>query len=187
MAIIALREILDIIIVTLALGYIFMGQIRRPKTHLDLLKPVGFSFEDFKFAALITAPAIILHEMAHKFFALFFGISATFKAWFVGLAIGVLLSIIKSPLIILAPGYVQIEGGSDLQQTIIAFAGPFLNLLLFLLAKYVLEHKKRLSRNEAIGWYLTKQINIFLFVFNLLPIPPLDGSKVFAGLIKLIF
>ena len=186
MAIITFREVIDLLIVTFALGYIFMPQIKKPRTVLDILRP-RFDMHDLLFAALVTAPAVILHEMAHKFVALFFGIQAIFKAYFFGLFLGVILSILRSPLIILAPGYVEISGGSALQQALIAFAGPFFNLLLFFLAKFVLEHKKKFTRTEAIGWHLTKQINIFLFVFNLLPIPPLDGSKVFYNLFKTFF
>ena len=31
---------------------------------------------------------------------------------------------------------------------------------------------------------LTSRINMFLFIFNMLPIPGFDGSKVFTGLIQ---
>ncbi len=186
MAIITWQEILHLVIVTAALGYIFMPQLRRPKTAVDVVQP-AFDARDFLFAALVTAPAIIIHEMAHKFVALFFGITATFKAWFFGLFLGILLSILHSPLIILAPGYVEIGGGTYFQQAIIAFAGPLFNLILFFLARLVLNRKRRFTRTQAIGWHLTKQINIFLFFFNMLPIPPLDGSKIFGNLFRAFF
>ncbi len=187
MAIVTIWEIIDIIIVTLVLGYIFMSQFRRPRTALDVLDSHRFNFEDFKFAVLVTAPGIIFHEMAHKFVALSFGIAATFKAWYFGLGIGVFLSIINSPFILLAPGYVEIAGGTYLQQAASAFAGPFTNLVLFLVAKYMIERKKRFTRTQALGWHMTKQINIFLFFFNMIPIPPFDGSKVFYAIFKLFF
>ena len=174
------------IVVTAALGYIFMPQLMLHRNPRDVHKP-RFSFYSFMFAAAVTAPAIILHEMGHKFLAVLLGISATFKAWYFGLGLGILLSVIGSPLIILAPGYVEIGGGTDLQQAVIAFAGPFVNLVLFLTARHVLNHKKRFTRTQAMGWYFTKQINLFLFIFNLIPIPPLDGSKVFFNLFKAIF
>ena len=76
---------------------------------------------------------------------------------------------------------------SDLAVFLTALSGPLTNLLLFFLAGYILNNKRKLTRNQAIALYMTKQINFFLFIFNMLPIPPLDGSKVFGSLFKLIF
>jgi len=63
----------------------------------------------------------------------------------------------------------------------IAFAGPGANLLLALGGGLLL----RLGvHGEPWGLmlYMFTQINIALAVFNLLPIPPLDGSQIFSGL-----
>ncbi len=189
MAFIELKEIIDLIIVTLALGYIFSAYIRRPRTELELVYPsFGLNWQDFKFAILVTAPAVLLHELAHKFVAIALGLTATFKAFYAGLGIGVFLRVINSPLILLAPGYVVIPPStSNLAVLLTALSGPLTNLLLFFLAGYILNNKRKLTRNQAIALYMTKQINFFLFIFNMLPIPPLDGSKVFGSLFKLIF
>ena len=189
MAFIELREIIDLIVVTIALGYIFSAYIKRPKTELELVYPrFGLSWEDFKFAVIVTAPAVILHELAHKFVAISLGLTATFKAFYPGLGIGVFLRVINSPLILLAPGYVQIPPStSNLAVFLTAFSGPLTNLLIFLIAGYILNNARKLTRNQAIALYMTKQINIFLFIFNMLPIPPLDGYKVFSSLFQLIF
>ena len=186
MTLITLKEVVDLFVMTVLLGYIFMTHVRRPDADF-MRERQGFSTRDFSFAVLIAAPGIILHELAHKFVALAFGMSATFKAWYFGLFLGVLLKIVNSPLIIFAPGYVELNGGNDLTQAIVAFAGPFLNLVLFAIAFIVLKQKRRFSKNEYYAWYLTKNTNLFLFIFNLLPIPPLDGSKVFAHLFSAIF
>ena len=189
MAFIEIKEILDLIVVTIALGYIFSAYIKRPKTELELVYPrFGLSWDDFKFAVIVTAPAVLLHELAHKFVAIALGLTATFKAFYAGLGIGVFLRVINSPLIILAPGYVVIPPStSNLAVFLTALSGPLTNLLLFFLAGYILNNKRKLTRNQAIALYMTKQINFFLFIFNMLPIPPLDGSKVFGSLFKLIF
>ncbi|MDP4012452.1 MAG: site-2 protease family protein [Candidatus Nanoarchaeia archaeon] len=189
MVLFTIREIIDLVILTVGLGYIFSAYISRPKTELELVYPkLGLSWRDFKFAIIVTAPAVILHELAHKFVAMGFGLEAVFKAWYAGLGIGVFLRVINSPLILLAPGYVQIPpSSSNLAIFMTAFAGPLTNLLLFGVAGYILTHAKKLTRNQAITIYLTKQINFFLFIFNMLPIPPLDGSKVFSALFQLIF
>jgi len=70
----------------------------------------------------------------------------------------------------------------------VSLAGPASNLLLALLFGLMLRGigLERLSANITILvrmiWY-GLYINIILAVFNLLPIPPLDGSKILAGLI----
>ena len=64
----------------------------------------------------------------------------------------------------------------------IAFAGPASNLLLAFIAGSLI----RLSGNMgALSSMLIMfvQINIMLAVFNMIPIPPLDGSQIFSGLI----
>ncbi|MDP1728945.1 MAG: site-2 protease family protein [archaeon] len=180
-------EIAHMIIVTLALGFIFMGFLKKPKTELDVLDyKHGFDWESFKYAALITAPGIILHELAHKFVAISFGLVAVFKVWWFGLFLGVFLKLINSPFILFAPGFVETGTRDAMQSMFISVAGPLMNLLLFGIAWYCLEYVK-LSRRWAIILYLTKQINLFLFIFNMLPIPPLDGFKFFSSLIEIIF
>lgn len=59
----------------------------------------------------------------------------------------------------------------------VAIAGPAMNFLLALLATIVaaLMHRFHLRGEELV--LLVLQINVALMVFNLLPIPPLDGSK----------
>jgi Zn-dependent protease len=73
-------------------------------------------------------------------------------------------------------------------EAIIAFAGPFANLVLAAIATgtlFVIEH---VSVGHAIlpFRYLAIRLldlNLVLFFFNLLPVPPLDGSKMLAWLL----
>lgn len=59
----------------------------------------------------------------------------------------------------------------------IAFAGPLSNLVLAFIADLVLNSLGAHSGVEfVLGVFIT--LNIALFVFNLVPIPPLDGSRV---------
>jgi len=176
-----LTEIFYIIVLTLAIGYIFSGYIKIPGLYSR-----GWNWKGIKFAMLVTAPAIILHELAHKFVGLAFGYAAMFHIWWTGLGIGLLLRVIGSPFLLLAPGYVSVNPSSSLELSLIAFAGPFINLLLFGISLLVLRFKRRLKRKEFLFWHLTKMINMWLFIFNMIPIPPLDGSKVFGGLLGLL-
>lgn len=60
---------------------------------------------------------------------------------------------------------------------LVALAGPGVNLVLSIISAFAL---RLLSSNPTAAAILSLFIvlNIFLMVFNLLPIPPLDGSKV---------
>ncbi len=189
---ITLREIFDMAVMTALVGFIFsdlFGRLKRPKKDYDPLtdSPSGFDWDGFRFAVLVTAPALIFHELAHKFVALNFGMEATFHAAYMWLFIGMMLKIMKFNFIFFVPAYVSIMGAvTPLQHASIAFAGPGMNLLLWLgtaaLVKYRLIEKKHY--HLAI---ITSKINMFLFILNMLPIPGFDGSKVFAGLIQAIF
>jgi Zn-dependent protease len=64
---------------------------------------------------------------------------------------------------------------------IVALAGPLSNLLLAIVAAVFI----RVVESELVFNFLLYfiQINVLLFVFNLIPIPPLDGSHVLFALL----
>jgi len=179
---------LDLVVMIAALGYIFMTYIKSPNTEYNVITGRrGFNWEDFRFAALVTAPGIVLHELGHKFVALLLGLTAEFHASYFGLFLGIFLKLIASPFIIFAPGFVRISAATDPQLFLTAFSGPFMNLVLFGIAALILNRKKMLTRSQAIILHLTKKINLFLFFFNLIPIPPFDGFTIFSSLFRIIF
>ena len=183
MGFISLAEFINLIILTLVVGYVFSGYIRDPSrpAHKKL------QLNDFLFALLVSAPGVVLHELGHKFVAMTFGLTAEFFVFWWGLGIAVFLKLISSPFILLAPGYVGISViSSPSQSFFVSFAGPAVNLLLFLIAAWLLNNVGKLTRKQATFLYLTKKINLFLFVFNMIPLPPLDGSKVFLSLFKIL-
>lgn len=187
MPFISLIEVLYLIILTFVIGYIFSGYIKRPVTEIDLVVEKYFNWEDIKFGAMVAAPAVLLHELAHKFVAMGFGLGAQLHVFWEGLGLAIFLKLISSPILIIAPAYVSISGDATaFQEMLTSFAGPFMNLLLFLVS-YLILNRAKLTKNQATLLFLTKQINLFLFIFNMLPIPPLDGSKVWFNLFKIIF
>lgn len=62
----------------------------------------------------------------------------------------------------------------------VAAAGPASNLIVALVFGFGLRFAGALPINAGIAMSLISYINLMLFVFNLMPIPPLDGSKILA-------
>lgn len=193
MPLITFGEIIDLIIMTFFVGYIFSGIIPVRRENYDPLIHYkrGFDFEGLKFAILATAPAIILHELAHKFVALGFGLDAVFYAFYRSsftLMLGILTIISKLTgfgFMFFVPGFVGISGnGTHLQFALAALAGPFVNLILWIGSWYLIKNKIYKKKHYLL-LILTQRINMFLFIFNILPIPGFDGYKVFIELIRI--
>jgi Zn-dependent protease len=196
MAILSIREIFDIIVMTGVLGFIFMNFFSsriKTKNPFDITSRTKyFDKEGFINAIIITAPAIILHEFGHKFVAIAFGLTAQFNAAYSWLFLAVILKLLAFPFIFFVPAYVSITGvATPLQHSITAFAGPAVNLLIWLGIIVFFEiakaRKLQIKRKTMTILLLTKKINMFLFIFNMLPIPMFDGYQVFSGLIQTIF
>lgn len=188
-----LFEALDIIVMTLALGYIFSGIFKEHHPHhqydpLSFYKKRLVSHKALKMAIWFTAPAVILHEAGHKIVALALGQQATFHAAYGWLFFGILLRLLGSNFIFFVPGYVAHSVGTLGETALVAFAGPFANLVLWLVAWYFLKHPHKLPKKyyKYMGIIaITKQINMFLFFFNMIPFAPFDGAKVFQWIFSL--
>lgn len=205
-------ELIDIIIMSACIGYIFFRyfarfNVFRKHYHEGFYHIPRFNWSDFMFSIYLIAPAIILHELGHKIIAMSFGYSATF---FSAISINKLVngaaygySFLDFPAILMiiaivstylggtflffVPAYVAFSAAaSPSQLMLIAFAGPFVNLLLWLIPKYLLKSRKIPYRYFPLA-VLTSKINMLLFIFNMIPFPGFDGYKVFAGLFSLIF
>ena len=150
------------------------------------VQPSTFVF--YMAAAVITlGSGFVLHELAHKYYAIKFGARAQFKAWPLGLALALALAIVPQifhwqPIFFIAPGAVYIyamRGISRRENGIISLAGPAMNWVLGLIFLAV---ASLAPGNGIIGAVamLGFRINFSLALFNLIPVFPLDGSKVLA-------
>jgi Zn-dependent protease len=148
--------------------------------------------------------AITLHEVAHGWTARYFGDRT---AEMLGrLSLNPLRHI--DPIgTVLVPGLLLAVGGplfgwakpvpvatSALRNPrrsmiVVALAGPAANLLMAAMWCGVLAVIARINGNETLDYWIGLMaqagivINVILAVFNLLPIPPLDGGRVLAGLL----
>src|SRR5680860_304357 len=74
------------------------------------------------------------------------------------------------------------DGRRDL--ALVSLAGPLTNILIAILASFIARISFFFPQEIAIivipFLLVVVQINLLLAIFNLLPIPPLDGSKIFS-------
>ena len=128
----------------------------------------------------------ILHELAHRNTAKRYGCYAYYQVWWWGIVLALVVAILtQGQFIFAALGAVYISPmvastmfDSDAMKRafgIISLAGPSMNLLLAA-AFYVLSYAGGIFMVLAV---IGIQINLWLAAFNLIPIPPFDGSKIF--------
>lgn len=124
---------------------------------------------------IIVGTAFVLHELSHKYVAQNYNLWAEYRKWTSGLLMAVFLSL-TGFFFFAAPGAVMIGTTGWITPEIEAktsIAGPVSNLTVGIVAL--------LARTAGyFPLFLTELalINFFLAVFNLLPIPPMDGSKI---------
>lgn len=164
------REIIDLIISFLVLSLAFSILFTRPN-YLNALIILPISM-------IGVGSSFIFHEIAHKLIAMHYGYWAEFKLWIEGLIIAIGSSFLG--FIFAAPGAVYIHGEyiDDRENGIISSAGPLTNIVLaviFFLVIPVVSGNQFLHIASILGF----KINSFIAIFNLIPLGPLDGRKIF--------
>jgi len=152
-------------------------------------------FEVIFFAVLI--PSIILHEISHGWVALMFGDDTAKRAGrltlnpvahvdpFGTIILPVLLILTHGPIF----GYAKPVPVNPRQlrhprneSLLVSLAGPAVNIVLAVVAAFALHSVRRVGTT----WDVVSEFgvaNVFLAAFNLIPLPPLDGSAVVERLL----
>ncbi len=163
------NEIRDLIISVFALALIFSS----------------FKIELIFVTLFVVIIVFFSHEMSHKFLAQHYGCDAEYKMWPLGLFLGLITALIPGGFVIAAPGAVYISPYKKgfafriahltrKQYALISLAGPLINIILAI-SLFLLNFIYPLEL-----FIMTARISFFLAFFNLLPIPPMDGSKIMA-------
>jgi Zn-dependent protease len=165
-------EFRDILIAYLGLGVAFSIVLYRGGT-LTEYGPLAC----LVIALVAVGPGFVLHELSHKFVARAYGHWAEFRMWPLGLLLALATSFIG--FIFAAPGATYISGTNITQEQNgrISLAGPLTNVAVALAFTPVAFFSSGFW--QILGTYGVS-VNIFLALFNMLPVMPLDGAKVFA-------
>ncbi len=178
---------LSVSLAALIIAFSILGERQLPGLEVILISAVG------------AGSGFLLHELAHKFVAQRYGYWAEYRANWSGLALMIAMSFMG--FIFAAPGAVMIRKAAAMTQPYsemvdswqleqkekremlwISLAGPMTNLILmalfFVLLLASATAPDRFLVNAA---YFAFYINLILAAFNLIPVDPFDGGKIFRA------
>jgi len=150
-----------------------------------------FTYPHFQFiwlASLVILVAFLFHELAHRYLARRFGLVAKYKMWPEGILFSLLFSLFGFKFV--APGAVviypyrfgrwghRVKHVTVNEMGLIALSGPAVNLIFAVFFMAIPGYFSFISQMNVPLYLQPHFINAWLAFFNLLPIPPLDGSKV---------
>lgn len=163
-----------------------------------------FPFEEFPFVVLTLVIGFTVHEFAHAYTAYKFGDNTAYNAGRVTLNPRVHLDVLGTILILLAgfgwakpvPVNANRFKNPRLMSILVTAAGPVSNLIMAfvgLVIYYLFISLGALEASspgvqKAFYFFFIKYfvpMNILLFLFNLIPLPPLDGYRIIANLLPL--
>jgi Zn-dependent protease len=157
---------------------------------------------DTFFSLIILIFSVVVHEVSHGYMARYFGDMTAEREGrltlnplkhadpFGSVILPLLLVLSKAGFVIgwakPVPYNPDNFGGKRYAEAAVAFAGPLSNIILALLFSGLLRALGPLGVvSPALGMIFATIVftNLFLAAFNLIPIPPLDGSKILFWLL----
>lgn len=170
---------------------------------MDLSHFFRYSLDEIPFVLLVLLIAFTLHEFAHAYTAYLFGDPTAKNLGRVTLNPRVHLDLIGTLLILIA-GFgwakpVPVNRAKfkhpRLMGIAVSFAGPLSNLVICFvgllavhtISKFGLTSHMSTGVFEAVRMFLNFliTINMTLFLFNLIPLPPLDGYRILEDILPL--
>jgi Zn-dependent protease len=151
------------------------------------------------FSIVVLIFSVVIHEVAHGYTALLFGDSTAKNAGRLTLNpikhIDLLGSIIVPVIMAILPGGIILGWAKPVPynpynltnrkwgEFWVAFAGPLSNILIATVFIFLIRSQSLLDLSSVTVtlMFVIVLINMVLALFNMLPIPPLDGSKIFLN------
>ena len=129
----------------------------------------------FGMCLLLVVMSFLFHEFGHKFMAQKYGLWSEFRMWPIGLVLTLVTSLIG--FLFASPGAVMIAGNMDEKMNgMVSIAGPAVNIVLCVIG--IIGWLATNGTDFVIFFYMLTSLNAWLAIFNLIPVPPLDGSKI---------
>jgi membrane-associated protease RseP (regulator of RpoE activity) len=170
------------LVVAIAFGFILTVQ-----GWLTNAVTLATQLRNLLIAAALCGIALFIHHAAQRLMALYSDAEAGQEVWWNGLLIGILLSVISGgtvPFLAATGTYVKdlplhrlghyrYRSGTVVKM-LVAVAGPIANVVTAMIALACLLWKPEL-------WWCKDfaSVSLFMAAENMLPIPPLDGTRVF--------
>jgi Zn-dependent protease len=130
----------------------------------------------FMISAFTAGAGFVVHELAHKIVAIYHGCSAEFRANNTMLKTAIIISLFS--FIFAAPGAVIVQGSrSSRESGRISAAGPASNLVLAIIFMLLIPFTQGIISLAVVTGAL---INGWLALFNMIPIMPFDGRKIWV-------
>lgn len=139
-------------------------------------------------AILIVTLSILVHDMGQRVWGLAIGYRIEFRMWTFGLVISLMIAFISNgKLWVIVPGGFMLHhlsghrlgwfryGINYFAQGMVAFAGSLFTLMLIIFLRAVSSFSGSILVEKAI------MFNVIYLITSLLPLPPLDGSKIMFG------